>query len=64
VELVVTEAVLRRYSSPEFAAALAETAEPTEDADFTRLASEDSRHKDSLRQVELAFTSGQIDIQP
>jgi site-specific DNA recombinase len=62
VELVVTEAVIKRYSSPEFAAALAETSEPTEDADFTRLAKEDAQHKDRLRQVEEAFTGGRIDI--
>jgi site-specific DNA recombinase len=62
VELVVTEAVLKRYSSPEFAAALAETSEPTEDADFTRLASDDAGHERRRREVEQAFTSGRIDI--
>jgi hypothetical protein len=61
VELVVTEAVVKRYSSPEFAAALAETPTPIEDADLTRLASEDAKLKRKRREVEKAFTSGRID---
>jgi site-specific DNA recombinase len=62
VELVVSDAVLTRYSSPEFAAALTDTPDPTEDANFSSLAAEDAQHKNSLRQVEEAFTSGRIDI--
>jgi site-specific DNA recombinase len=63
VELVVTDAVLKRYSSDAFAAALTDTPDPTEDADFTQLVNDEALFKENILKVEKLFTSGKIDDQ-
>jgi site-specific DNA recombinase len=61
VELVVTDAVLKRYSSEAFVAALTETPDPTENADFTQLVNDEALFKENIFKVEKLFTSGKID---
>jgi site-specific DNA recombinase len=60
VELLVSEAVMRRYSSPEFAEALAEAPGIKEDGDLAKLAADDKAARNRLGEVEQGFSSGQL----
>ena len=63
VELLVSRAVLRRYSSPAFAEALAEASKPEDNGELSHLISEDKAAKQRLSEVEQLYASGQLDVE-
>jgi site-specific DNA recombinase len=63
VELLVSEAVMLRYSSPEFAEALAEAPGIKEDGNLARLAADDKAARNRLADVERGFSSGQLSFE-
>jgi site-specific DNA recombinase len=60
VELLVSEHVMLRYSSPEFAEALADAPGLKEDGDLAKLAADDKAARNRLADVERGFSSGQL----
>jgi DNA invertase Pin-like site-specific DNA recombinase len=60
VELLVSDHVMLRYSSPEFAEALADAPGIKEDGDLAKLAADDKAARNRLAEVERGFSSGQL----
>jgi hypothetical protein len=63
VELLVSRAVLRRYSSPAFAEALAEASKPDDNGELSRLIGEDKGAMQRLSEVEQLYASGQLNVE-